>query len=264
MPLSTQVDAGDPAERAGLARRDSTGTRRAAARRATRRRGGLHQSVRRSGRHERVLGHVDAPGQRGVDAVVAVAGGQAADAADAVADRGRRGGEVQHAQAPTRGPDAFEAVGAGALALPDSMAMPASRPPNQAKPAWNQCRKPRRTSRGWRHAGQQICRHGRGELGGVLQLMPGLGADDAGERDQGDDVQRVGVDAVAHEVRCRTTVAQTAASQSSRPKVPSVQRANVDIGIHGFVSSIAVALRTTRSCMAGRMSRSFPQRHGSR
>ena len=78
--------------------------------------GGLDGGRRRVGEDEgagvfgEAVHHVDAPGEGGVDAVVAVAGEQAADAAYSIADSRGGGGEVQHAEG---GAAAGEAVGLG-------------------------------------------------------------------------------------------------------------------------------------------------------
>jgi len=75
---------------------------------------GLDECVWRVGWDKGVPLHVNAPGERGVDAVVAVAGGEAAKPANAVADGSSRCGEVQH----THGCSVSrETVGPGVVAL---------------------------------------------------------------------------------------------------------------------------------------------------
>ena len=100
--------------------------------------GGLDGGIGRVGEDEGagVLGeavhHVDAPGEGGVDAVVAVAGEQAADAADTITYSRGGGGEVQHAEG---GAMPVRPLGLARTPWYMSIATPASRPPYQAKPA---------------------------------------------------------------------------------------------------------------------------------
>ena len=155
------------------------------------------------GRNEGVLGHVHAPGQRGVDAVVAVAGGEAADAADAVADGGGGGGEVEHAQpAEARAGDVFSgplkrATRPCHIEGDDAGDQAAEPGEAGAKPARGSSRT---ISMGWCQPGSRIWCQAAASMRGSLQLVPELGAKDAGEDDHGDDVEGVGVDAVALEV----------------------------------------------------------------
>jgi len=134
--------------------------------------------------------HVDAPGEGGVDAVVAVAGEQAADAADAVSDRGGRGGEVQHAEG---GAVAGEAVGLGEDALihehgdaGEQASIPGEaglEPVEEVEEDLGEVMEAR---------GDDVAPGGL-HVGDIFEFVPELGADDAGEDDHGDDAEGVGV-----------------------------------------------------------------------
>ena len=148
-------------------------------------------------RHQGVARHVDAPGQRGVDAVVAVAGGEAADAAYAVADGRGRSGKVHHSPRAAR---AGEAVGPGQVSLQHKHGDSGQQASEPGKAGLEPVQEAEEDISGMRPAGGKNLVPGYGQQLGVLQLVPGLGADDAGDDYQRDHVQRVGVDAVADEV----------------------------------------------------------------
>ena len=99
---------------------------------------------------------MDAPGQSGLDAIIAVAGGQAADAANAVADGCGWSRQIEHPKRTDTGTErgwigiriqlcAFEARD---VALPAKRRDTRKHAANQANPALNHDRKPSRMSTG--------------------------------------------------------------------------------------------------------------------
>ncbi len=72
----------------------------------------------------------------------------------------------------------------------------------------------------------------------VLQLVPGLGADDAGEDDQRDDVQGVGVDAVADEVPVQDDRGADRRQPEQQTEGANVRKTEIDIGIHAGFSIV--------------------------
>jgi hypothetical protein len=69
-------------------------------------------------------------------------------------------------------------------------------------------------------AGQQDLVPGGGEFAGVLELMPGLAPTMPARTTRVTTLRASASTPLRTKFLCRTTVAQTAASQSSRPKVP--------------------------------------------
>ena len=102
-----------------------------------------------------------------------------------------------------------------------SVATPASRPPNHAKPALNHVRKPDSTSRGWPAPGSKIwCQASASSrvfcnsCHSLAPMMPAITVRTTTLRASAPTPLR-------KKFRCSTAVPHTAASHRSRPKVPT-------------------------------------------
>lgn len=177
--------------------------------------------------------HVDAPGEGGVDAVVAIAGEQAADAADTVADGGGRGGEVEHAKG---GAAAGEAVGFREDTLVHEHGDGGEQAAVPGKAGLEPVKEVEEDLGGVMDAGEEDVAPGGDEVGDGLELMPELGADDAGEDDHGDDVEGVGVAAVADEVFVQDDDAADGGQPEHEAEGSDVSKTEIQIGIHSGLS----------------------------
>ena len=154
---------------------------------------GLHEGVRWRGRNQGILRHVDAPRQCGVDAVIAVTGGKAANAADAIAEGCGRGCKVQHANtAEVRAGDAVgwtPEVSDNPLPVQREDACNETAVPGESsrKPM----EKPEQNSDRLTETREQDLVPGHGEFAGIFKLMPELGSDDASKDNNRDDVQGI-------------------------------------------------------------------------
>ncbi len=160
-------------------------------------RGRLNEGVRRIGRDQRVPLHMDAPRQRGVDAVVAIAGGEAADAAYAVADSRSRSGEVQHAE---RSFATLQVVGASEVALDHEHRNAGEQAAKPGESGLKPVQKPEQDIHRMMPGGQHDLAPGDEEFVGILKLVPGFGPDYAGEGNHGDDAESVRIYAISHEI----------------------------------------------------------------
>ncbi len=158
---------------------------------------GLDEGVGWVGWNEGVPLHMDAPGERGVDTVVAIAGSEAAEATDAVADGGGGSGEVEHAHGRAM---AGKAVGLGKVSLEHehgNAGQEAAEPSETSlEPMQEAEHNVYRMVPGGKHD-LVVSGH---EFTGILELVPRLGAGDSGEGDEGDDAEGVSIYAVTHEV----------------------------------------------------------------
>jgi hypothetical protein len=206
--------------------------------------GGLDEGVGRVGGNEgagvrgEAVGQVDSPGEGGVDAVVAVAGGEAADASDAVADGGGGGGEVKHAEGAYAGTlGAFErAFEVGGVALPGEGGDAGEETSEPGEAGLEPVEEAHEDFAGVVPAGEEDLMPGGGEFANVLELVPGLGSDDAGDDDEGDDVEGVGVDAVADEVAVEDDCAADGGEPEHQAEGADVDGADSDVGVHADVS----------------------------
>ncbi len=165
--------------------------------------GGLDSSGSRVGEDEgtgvlgEAVGHVDSPRKRGVDAVVAVAGEQAADTSDAVADGGGGSSKVQHADA---GSIAGEAIGARDDALVEEHGDGGDEASVPGKAGLEPVQEVEENLHGMVNARGEDIAPGGDQVGDALEFVPELGADDAGEDDHDDDIEGVSIRTVANEV----------------------------------------------------------------
>ena len=190
--------------------------------------------VGRIGANESVLGHVDTPGGGRVDAVVAVARGEAAYATDSVAERSGGSCKVEHAKgAYASALSAFgKALEASLAALEHQHGDAGKHAPEPGKAGLEPVQEAESYFEGAVPPRKQDGVEGSGEFGGILQLMPQFGADDAGKGHESDDVESVCVDAVAHEVAMQHDCAANCSEPKEQAEGAQVQGAKVDVGIH--------------------------------
>ena len=91
------------------------------------------------------------------------------------------------------------------------------------------------------------------ELADVLKLMPGLGADDAGDDDDGDDVEGVGVDVVAEEVAVQDDGAADGSEPEHQAECADVDGTEGEVGIHAGVSIAGPRERRVVRCRVVRL-----------
>src|ERR1017187_9843527 len=143
--------------------------------------GWLNKGGRRVWRDERILRHVNAPRQRGVDAVVAIAREQTADAADSVADGRGRGGEIEHADCSDTGAQRTlqRPLEARAVALAHEYENADQHPTEPGEAVAEPAQEAHDNVHGMMPSwpGDDVQRER--QLGHVLQLVPHLGADDS-------------------------------------------------------------------------------------
>ena len=224
--------------------------------------GGLDEGGRWIGRDKGVFCHVDAPGEGGVDAVVAVAGGEAADATDAVADGSGGGGEVQHAKGSAM---ATKAVWLGDVALEHEHGDAGKQAAEPGEAGLEPVQEVEQNVSGVVDAGEEDLLPGELEFADVFELMPELGADDAGEDDHGDDVEGVGVDAVANEVSVQHDGAGDGGEPEEEAEGSYVRKTEIQIGIHAGISITAADCDCRAGWGRGGRNRNgprFPQRGG--
>jgi len=81
-------------------------------------------------------------------------------------------------------------------------------------------------------AGGADLAHGEAKFGGILQLVPELGAEDSGEDDEGYDVEGVSVDAVADEVEIEDVAAENGGEPEEESEGSQLEGADVDVRVH--------------------------------
>jgi hypoxanthine phosphoribosyltransferase len=196
--------------------------------------GGLDEGVRWRGWNQRVLGHMHTPGQRGVDAVVAIAGGEAADAADAVTDSGSGGGKIEHAQTTDARTGSFliGAFEACNMALPQQHGNTGEEATVPGEAGLEPAQETIHVAAGV----GDLAMKAKHDFGGVLELVPGLGAENAGQNDQGNHVEGVGVDAKTLEILVQNNGGADGGEPEHQAEGAYVERANVDVGIHADLS----------------------------
>ena len=167
------------------------------------------------------------------DAVVAVAGEQAADAAYTITYSRGGGGEVQHAKG---GAMAGETVGPGEDALVHEHGDAGEQAAVPGKAGLEPVQEVEEDLGGVMNAGSDDFAPGGLHVGDVLELVPELGADDAGEHDHGDDAERVGVRAVADEILVEDDGAADSGEPEHQAKRSNVSKTEVQIGIHAGLS----------------------------
>jgi hypothetical protein len=201
--------------------------------------GGLDHGCGWGGEDERLVvgadavGHVDAPGERGVDAVVAVAGGEAADAANAVADGCGGGGEVEHTQG---GVASAQAVGPGDVALEHEHGNAGEQAAVPGESGLEPAQQVEQDVAGMVAAGHENDSPCAFEVANVLEFVPAFGADDACNHDHRDDVEGVGVYAVADEVPVQDNRAADGCEPEHQAKCANMSKTEIQIGIHAGTS----------------------------
>jgi|GEM_PF-7107845 len=88
-------------------------------------------------------------------------------------------------------------------------------------------------------AGEENVVPGGFEFADVFELVPELGADDAGEDDHGDNVEGVGVHTVANKILMQQDCAADGSEPEEQPEGSDVSKSEIQIGIHA-TNSIAV------------------------
>ncbi len=172
-----------------------------------------------------------APGQGGVDAVVAVTGSKAADAAYAIAHR--RGGrsEVENAEG---GLALTKAVGTQGDALGDKGGDPGKEAAEPGEAGLEPGEKAEEDVPGMLRAREGDLAPGGGEFAGILEFVPEFGADDAGDDGEHDDIEGVEGDGVAPEVLVQDPGARDGGEPEKQPKCAEVQRADIQVRKHRF------------------------------
>jgi len=179
---------------------------------------------------------VNAPGEGGVDAVVAVAGEQAADATDAVADGSGGGGEVEHAEG---GAMAGEAVGFGEDALVHEHGDAGEQAAVPREAGLKPVQEVEEDLGEVMEAGSEDLTPGGLHVGNVFELVPELGADNAGEYHHGDDAEGVGVRAIADEIFVQDDGAADSGEPEHQAKGSNMSKTEIQIGIHAGLSITA-------------------------
>lgn len=192
-------------------------------------RGRLDEGVRRDGGDEGVGAHVDAPGEGGDFAIVAVAGGEAADTANSVAQGSGGGGEVEHADA---GADAGKAVGFGLDALEEEHGDAGQEASEPSEASLEPVEEIGGDEEGMGPAGCYDLAHGEAEFADVLEFVPELGAEHTCDDDEGDDGEGVGVDVFAGEVVLQEKGCCYGRQPQEKSEGSQVERAYVDVWIH--------------------------------
>ena len=146
----------------------------------------MNGGIRRSGWDECVARHVNAPGQGGVDSIIAVSGGETADAADAVADGRSGSGEIEDAQT---GLCSTEPVGTQGDALSDERGDPGNQTAKPGKAGFEPGKKAKENVSGAAGAGRGDLAPSGSEFVWIFKFVPKLGADDAGYDREDDDVE---------------------------------------------------------------------------
>ena len=201
----------------------------------------LNERIRRSRRHKCILRHVHAPRQRGVNAVVAIAGQQAADPADAIADSRCGRGQIEHPdRANARawdGAGIFDGLPSGtfeacALALHDQHGDAGEHAAEPGKAVPKPLKKAQHNVQGVMPTGAGNIVKRQLKLVKVLQLMPHLCANHARDDNECDNIQCVRIDAIACKVLVQHDGPSHRREPQQQPEHSKMHRANIQIGVH--------------------------------
>ncbi len=194
---------------------------------------------------------MDAPGEGGVDAVVAVAGEQAANAADAIADGGGGGCEVEHTEG---GSAAGEAVGLRSDALVHEHGDAGEQTTVPREAGLEPVEEVEEDFGGVMDAGEEDVTPCGTEVGDALELVPELSSYDTGKNDHGNDVQCVGIGAVADEILVQQDGPRDGRQPEHQAEGTDVSKSEIYVGIH---SEISIGPARTARVGSGRGLRAF-------
>ena len=156
-----------------------------------------------------------APRQPGRNPVIAVAGGETAEASEAVAHGGSGSGEVEHCQARN------------AVTAPL---------PHEGEDAGKETSEPGEAGAIEEHRGGVLDERLR-----IFQDMPELGTDDSGNGGDGDDPNGVGIDFPAAEVQVQDPPGTDGGQPEHDAESPDRKMTNVNIRIHVGTTSPSIA-----------------------
>ncbi len=172
---------------------------------------------------------MDAPPGRRVPAIVAISAGQAADSADAVANRCSRGRKIQHSDCSAHCP---QAIWTRQHPLPhkhDDARQQASVP---RESGLEPMQKAHHDLSHMTDSGQKDLVHCHLQLGGIFQLVPQFGPDDTNDHDHCDYIQSVSINAVALERAMQHSGSGNGREPKQQAKGPKVHCTDIYIRIH--------------------------------